>query len=60
MVNTARNARGAKMRLVAYDKRTGEYVDSITSNDSETLAYFRQDFSMCKILQNVQEREVLK
>ena len=36
------------MRLIAYDKK-GNYVDSITTNDKETLNYFFIDFSDCNI-----------
>ena len=34
---------------VAYDKKTGEYIDSITG-DPEAIAYFRQDFEGCRVL----------
>lgn len=37
------------MKLIAYDKKTGEYIDSITTFDAETVMYFKQDFRDCKI-----------
>ena len=37
------------MMLIAYDKKTGSYVDSITPKDKDTELYFYQDFKDCRI-----------
>ena len=40
-------------KLYAYDKKTGEYVDSITARDSQTVTFFYQDFKDCVIQERV-------
>ncbi len=37
------------MRLIAHDKKTKEFVDSITTTDKETIDFFYKDFSDCDI-----------
>ena len=36
-------------RLTAYDKKTGEYIDSITNPTPKGARWFREDFAMCEI-----------
>jgi len=37
------------MRLTAYNKNNGYYIDSITSNNQKVLLNFKIDFSDCAI-----------
>lgn len=38
------------MKLNAYNRKTGKFVDSITNPSKEGEQYFRQDFADCKIV----------
>ena len=35
--------------LIAYER--GKYVDSITTDNPQFLAEFREDFKMCKVVE---------
>lgn len=37
------------MRLTAYDKKTGAYIDSVCTNRKQDALDFVNDFKMCKV-----------
>ena len=37
------------MKIIAYDRKTKDYVDSITTNDKQAIIDFYVDFKDCTI-----------
>lgn len=37
------------MRLVAYDKKTGKYIDSLTTSNAQHASEFKEDFKDCRV-----------